>query len=93
MRDVFEVTRAAQGVAYGSARHLGSGVARGASYTKAASRGIMLASAARWAKRWRHFVIGTSTSRDAVLFEAANSITSALANEFAEATPGCTRPR
>ena len=27
------------------------------------------------------------------VFEAANSITSALANEFAEAGEGCTRPR
>ena len=40
------------------------------------------------------FVIGNFNQLNSLsLFEAANSITSALANEFAEAGEACTRPR
>lgn len=40
------------------------------------------------------FVIGNMNQLNSLsLFDAANSITSALANEFAEAGEGCTRHR
>ena len=90
MRDVFEVTPPMlKESAYGAGlHHLGSGVRVVLPYTKAGViGGIMLGLGRALGETMAvTFVIGNFNQLDTLsLFEPANSITSALANEFAEA--------
>jgi phosphate transport system permease protein len=93
MRDVFEVTPAMlKESAYGLGSTTWEVVSRVVlPYTKAGViGGIMLGLGRALGETMAvTFVIGNFNQLDSLsLFEAANSITSALANEFAEATPG-----
>jgi phosphate transport system permease protein len=93
MRDVFEVTPALlKESAYGLGATTWEVVSRVVlPYTKAGViGGIMLGLGRALGETMAvTFVIGNFNQLDSLsLFEAANSITSALANEFAEATPG-----
>jgi phosphate transport system permease protein len=93
MRDVFEVTPALlKESAYGLGSTTWEVVSRVVlPYTKAGViGGIMLGLGRALGETMAvTFVIGNFNQLDSLsLFEAANSITSALANEFAEATPG-----